>query len=235
MEGFPDKPGIYRCVNINDGRSYVGQTNSLQKRKKEHLRALKNHKHYNTRFQRAWDAHGEYNYEWQVIETCSLEELDELEVYWVDHYDAFRDGYNSTVGGKGARGYKQTAESNELRRQRMLGSNNPMYGRTGPLNPTYGMDRSGEKGSMYGHHHTDYAKELNRQAHLGKLNANSKPVICVETDQFFWSMGEAKRITGCDDTTITRCCRGIKKTCGGYHWRYATEEEIELQNNYMTG
>lgn len=235
MEEFPDKPGIYRCVNINDGRSYVGQTNSLQKRKKEHLQALKNHRHGNSHFQRAWDLHGEYNYEWQVVETCPLEELDELEIYWIDRYDAFRDGYNNTVGGGGARGFKHSEESKEKRRERMLGPNNPMYGRTGSLNPAYGKDHSGENNGMYGHHHSESANELNRQAHLGKLNTNSKPVICVETNQFFWSMGEAKRVTGCDDTTITRCCRGIKKTCGGYHWRYATEEEIELQNNYMTG
>ena len=224
---FPDKPGIYRCVNINDGRSYIGQTKSLRIRKQQHLRLLRDHNHSNTHFQRSWDKHGEYNFDWYTVETCSVEELDELEQYYIDRYEAYSDGYNHTIGGGGTRGYKHSDEFKEQLRQRMIGSNNPMYGRTGPLNPTFGMDRSGEKGSMYGRHHTDTANEKNRQAHLGRKNANSKPVICVETNEFFWSMGEAKRATGCDDTTITRCCRGIKKTCGGYHWRYATESEIE--------
>lgn len=227
---FPDAPGIYRCVNINDGKCYVGQTKSLAKRKQEHLRLLREGRHYNRHFQRAWNKHGEYNFEWYVIETCPVEKLDEYEMEWIEYYDSFKHGYNSTIGGAGARGYKQTKRANEKRRQRMLGENNPMYGRKGPLNPTYGADHSGEKNGMYGRHHTEEANEKNRQAHFGRNNANSKPVICVETNQFFWSMGEAKRVTGCDDTTITRCCRGIKKICGGYHWRYATDEEIESQN-----
>lgn len=234
---FPDSPGIYRCVNINDGKSYVGQTSSLSKRKQEHLALLRRGCHSNQQLQRAWDKHGDYNYDWFVVETCSEEELDELEVYYIDHYDAYRYGYNHTIGGGGARGFKHSEESKEKRRQRMFGENNPMYGRTGELNPAYGKDHSGNFNGMLGKRQTEYTKDLNRQAHLGKKNTNSKPVICVETGQFFWSMGEAKRATGCDDTTITRCCRGIKKTCGGYHWRYATNEEILQQNNndYMTG
>lgn len=236
MVDFPDKSGIYRCTNVNDGCTYVGQAQSLRKRRQEHLSALKHNRHQNKHFQYAWNKHGDYNYDWCVVETCPIEELDELETYWINYFDAYRDGYNNTIGGGGARGFKHSEESKEKRRQRMLGENNPMYGRTGALNPAYGQDHSGEKNGMFGRHHTDSANELNRQAHLGRKNANSKPVICVETHQFFWSMGEAKRATGCDDTTITRCCRGIKKTCGGYHWRYATKEEISLHNNdYMTG
>ena len=235
MYYFPDEPGVYRCVCINNGCTYVGQTKSLSKRKQEHLRLLRDHRHYNKHLQRAWDKHGEYNFEWYVIETCSIDELDELEMYWIEHYDAYSDGYNQTIGGYGARGFKHSDEFKEKRRQRMLGENNPMYGRTGPLNPAYGKDHSGNYNGILGKHQSESAKELNRQAHLGRKNANSKPVICIETNSFFWSMGEAKRVTGCDDTTITRCCRGVKKTCGGYHWRYATEDEITLHNNYMTG
>lgn len=233
MYHFPDKPGIYRCVCLNDGRTYVGQTKSLSKRKREHLKLLREHRHYNTHLQRSWDKHGDFNFEWYVIETCEIEELDELEMYWIEYYDAYSDGYNQTIGGYGARGYKHSEESKERRRRRMLGENNPMYGRTGSLNPAYGKDHSGNFNGMFGKHQSDSAKELNRKAHLGRKNANSKPVICVETNVFYWSMGEAKRATGCDDTTITRCCRGIKKTCGGYHWRYATDDEIQLYNNYM--
>lgn len=236
MLDFPDIPGIYRCVNINDGHTYVGQAKSLRTRKQQHLNLLRRHRHPNKHFQRAWDKHGEYNFLWYVIETCSIEELDELEIYWIEYYEAFQDGYNHTIGGGGARGFKHSEESKEKRRQRMLGENNPMYGRTGSMNPAFGKDHSGNFNGMLGKHQTEHAKDLNRQAHLGRKNINSKPVVCVETNEFFWSMGEAKRATGCDDTTITRCCRGIKKTCGGYHWRYATEDEVELHtNDYMTG
>lgn len=99
--------------------------------------------------------------------------------------------------------------------------------KTGALNPAYGKDHSGEKNGMYGKHHTNKANELNRQAHLGKNNKMSIPVICIETQNLFYSQGEAGRIIHCDSTGINKCCRSIKKTCGGYHWRYATQEEID--------
>lgn len=252
MSHFPDEPGIYRCYCSVNGRSYVGQTQSLLTRQYHHTSKLRNHRHENQHLQRAWDKYGEDAFEWEILELCSADDLDERETFWIEELDSFRHGFNYTAGGGGLRGYTQsdeikakhavvarnlwTPERRAQQSEKMKGTGNPLYGRKGPLNSAYGKDHSGNFNGMFGKHQTEHAKELNRQAHLGKKNANSKPVICIERNEFFWSMGEAKRATGCDDTTITRCCRGIKKTCGGYHWRYATEEEIELHNsNYMTG
>ena len=102
-----------------------------------------------------------------------------------------------------------------------------MFGKTGVLNPAYGQDHSGEKNGMYGKHHTEEANELNRQAHLGANNKMSKPVVCIETQAIFASQGEAGRMMHCDSSTINKCCRGVKKTAGGYSWRYATPDEID--------
>ena len=113
----------------------------------------------------------------------------------------------------------------------MLGENNPMFGKCGPLNPAYGKDHSGEKNGMYGKHHTEEARELNRQAHLGKNNKMSKPVVCIETGEIFASQGEAGRAKNCSSSTINKCCRGVKQTAGGYRWRYATQEEILNQTH----
>ena len=48
-------------------------------------------------------------------------------------------------------------------------------------------------------------------------------VTCVETNKTYISMAEAKRDTGTREAAIRRCLRGISKTAGGYHWRYANE------------
>ena len=56
-------------------------------------------------------------------------------------------------------------------------------------------------------------------------HCNTKPVLQFEQDgryvQRFMSMAEARRITGIGH--IDACCRGERKTAGGYIWRYENE------------
>lgn len=246
MKEFTNESGIYICSCLPNGYSYVGQAQSLSKRKQQHISSLRNNNHHNKHLQRAWNKYGEENFSWEILELCSVDCLNEREQYWIDKYDSFNNGFNQTLGGDGLRGYccsdetkkkhaiaserMWTPERRQEQRDKMLGSSNPMSGKVGELNPAYGQDHSGVKNAMYGKHHTEEANEKNRQAHLGKNNKNAKPIICIETNELFWSMGEAGRNKNCADTTICKCCKGVKKTCGGYHWRYATEEEIEQYN-----
>lgn len=51
-------------------------------------------------------------------------------------------------------------------------------------------------------------------------HGNCKPVKCVETNITYASAAEAERQTSCDHRHISECCRGIRNTCGGYHWEY---------------
>lgn len=34
---------------------------------------------------------------------------------------------------------------------------------------------------------------------------------------------EAERLINIDSSTISECCRGKRKTAGGYHWKYYKE------------
>lgn len=47
------------------------------------------------------------------------------------------------------------------------------------------------------------------------------PVTCVELKQTFPSAIDAERITLANNSHILKCCKGIRKTAGGYHWRFA--------------
>ena len=246
---FEHKSGIYMITcNVNN-KSYIGQSIDINRRRCHHLAALRGNKHFNQHLQNAYNKYKEYNFSWTVLEYCSEDVLNDREMYWIAYYDTYNNGFNANEGGSANRDFDRTDEfrermskiikdvwenSDERRQefsQRMLGENNPMYGRHGDLNPAYGKSRSGDKNGMYGRKHTDKSKELNRQAHLGAKNKNSKPVICVETGEIFASQGEVKRLKGINDTSVNKCCRGVKKTAGGYHWRYATEEEILNQTH----
>ena len=49
---------------------------------------------------------------------------------------------------------------------------------------------------------------------------NSIPVYCEELNTVFPSAIEAARQLDLDQGSITKCCKGARKTCGSYHWRY---------------
>lgn len=52
------------------------------------------------------------------------------------------------------------------------------------------------------------------------INRRSKPVVCVELNKTFKSIMEAERELGISNKKIVDCCKGKRKTTGGYHWRY---------------
>ena len=43
--------------------------------------------------------YGIENFTFSVIEECSQEQLNEREIYWIEYYDTYKNGYNSTLGG----------------------------------------------------------------------------------------------------------------------------------------
>jgi hypothetical protein len=53
-------------------------------------------------------------------------------------------------------------------------------------------------------------------------------VICIETNQLYRTISEATKTLKIHNSAISKCCRlGTQYTAGGYHWRYATEQEIK--------
>lgn len=61
----------------------------------------------------------------------------------------------------------------------------------------------------------------------GSKNKCSIPVICVETGELFWGAHEAERKTGANNAKILAVCRGVRKTTGGFTWKYATKGEYK--------
>jgi len=64
--------------------------------------SYQNKKHANTYFQNAWYKYGESNFQYEIIEYCSKEELSEREIYWIKELNTqIPNGYNITPGGDG--------------------------------------------------------------------------------------------------------------------------------------
>jgi group I intron endonuclease len=95
--------GIYKMVNIETGLVYIGQSEDIDYRKGEHFRRLKYNRHENPHLQNSYNKHGYDGFVFEVVEECSIEELNEKEKYYIQLYKSFNPkfGYNKTLGGEG--------------------------------------------------------------------------------------------------------------------------------------
>lgn len=143
---------IYLHRNKINGKSYVGQTvhqDNLEKRTYTDGSGYKgkNKNGNDSKFWRAIQKYGWDNFEHIILEKDipTLELANEREKYWIDYYDSYNNGYNSTLGGDGARGRVFSEEEKEYRSKLYSGSGNPMYGKRGRLAPAYGRKLSSEQ------------------------------------------------------------------------------------------
>ena len=94
---------IYRCTNLVNGKVYIGFTVDLHRRKAVHLSSSKKE---DTKFYRAIRKYGAESFVWEIIyQSYDFDHcLKVMEPYFIQEYDSFSAGYNSTMGGDGARG-----------------------------------------------------------------------------------------------------------------------------------
>jgi group I intron endonuclease len=62
----------------------------------------------------------------------------------------------------------------------------------------------------------------NKPKHQNNLNATRKAVLCVETGIVYESISQASRMTQINLGHIASTCKGIRKSAGGFHWKYVT-------------
>lgn len=103
--------GIYMLVNRTNEKKYIGQSRNLNKRKNTHFWLLRKNRHFNPHLQRAWNK-GEL-IEFEIVEKCSEDALNDREVFWISKYDTMRQGYNLCKGGDATEGYHFTEEQKQ--------------------------------------------------------------------------------------------------------------------------
>lgn len=110
---------IYLITNLLNNKKYVGQTiKKPEDRWKEHIFRGTSNKWYMTSIiTKAIHKYGANNFDFKVIEECKNDLLNEREEYWIQYYDTFNNGYNSTRGGQLNGGYKYNFNTEELLEQ----------------------------------------------------------------------------------------------------------------------
>ena len=95
--------GIYKFENKINHHIYVGQAKDIERRYKNHIsRAFsknQNVSEYDSPLHCALRKYGVDNFIFEVLEECSAELLNEREIYWINFYNSYKEGYNCTTGG----------------------------------------------------------------------------------------------------------------------------------------
>lgn len=105
-----EKGKIYKITNKENGLIYIGCTiNSLKHRFNEHLyRCFKTD--YKSKLYNSMKKYGQENFTIELIEECDLNVIYETEKKYVEQYDSYNNGLNSTFGGEGCLGYTHSPE-----------------------------------------------------------------------------------------------------------------------------
>ena len=134
MEGI-----IYGWYQPQINKWYIGQTSNPQRRKlsflHDKLYSSSNENNVskidNARMKytpSTWEYHVLFTYTDDNVEKLS-EILNKKEKEFIKEYDSYNNGYNTSTGGEGVRGYKYGDDYKNKCRERAIGENNPFYGK----------------------------------------------------------------------------------------------------------
>lgn len=88
--------GIYKITNKINGKIYIGQSNDIYRRFYEHQT-----KGGTSRIpvDVAIQKYGKDKFSYEVLEECSIDELNQKETFWIKKLNAIENGYNCSEGG----------------------------------------------------------------------------------------------------------------------------------------
>lgn len=91
---------IYKITNDINDKVYIGKTEKpIENRFKEHCREVRKPQRNKRPLYDAMNKYGVEHFHIELIE--ETDEPEEREVYWIDLYNSYHNGYNATRGGDG--------------------------------------------------------------------------------------------------------------------------------------
>lgn len=168
--------GVYKIYCEENDKTYIGSSNNIDKRLKEHLNNLKKNQHKNPNLQRAFNKYGLGTFTFSVVAICPLEERFNLEQYYIDNTEKLFNAARNVVFNKGG----EVSEATRLKISEVLKKRCREHG----LPPQFK-----NSGSKYG-------------AVNGKAMSKKVIVLTEEGSIEFESISQASRELGIGRATI---------------------------------
>lgn len=208
---------IYKIVNDINDKVYIGQTRfTLEKRYNEHIkRYALNHKDTCFPLYNAMKKYGIQHFGIKLIEECSEEQLDEREKYYINYYNSYYNGYNATLGGAGRTKFQHTEILQNFQKFQTLTQTAKAC--------NCGVETVA---NVLTANNIEWHR-VNTPKPVCCLNKNTQKILCQypSVHQAGLAMVKINKSSNAKSTSkhITDVCKGRRKTCCGYLWKYADD------------
>ena len=200
---------IYKFENKVNGKIYIGKTKNINNRIYQHSHVTK---YRNTKFGNAIKKYGIDMFNFDVLITVNSRNRNNLDIilnclekYFIKKYNSFNEGYNCTLGGDGTINFKHSEETKDKLRCRVVSEDT--------------RKKIGET-----HRGKTCHRRLTNKWRNSVVEAKSIPIKQFSKDGIFirqWSsITEASLSCKLPKSCISRVCKGERKSCGGFIWKY---------------
>lgn len=207
---------IYKITNKLNGKAYIGKTlGTVEKRFNEHLKDAKRRQYEKRPLYTAINKYGIDNFCVETLEKCDNNIISQREIYWIEYYDTYKNGYNATRGGDG----KVYINEDEVIKEYLKNKNATITAKQ--LNISLGgtlniLKRNDIKIISA----ADVARNNGSAVYM--LDKNNNIIMEFQTTYDAVRYLIDNRLTKCKLTTIryhiSEVCSGKRKSAAGYKW-----------------
>lgn len=211
--------GIYKITNPN-GKIYIGQSVNIKLRFERYIKNMEGCK-TQVKLYNSLKKYSPENHKFEILEECSLEQLNEREIYWGQYYNVLNKnlGLNLKLGkGKGS-----LSEETKLK----IGNSLKGTKRSEETKLKMSLKQIGRKYTEHNKLKMSLSKKGKKFSEDKKINMKGKrckPILQYDLQDNFireWeSFKQIKNELGYNNSSLCFCCKGIQKKSHGYKWKY---------------
>jgi len=181
--------GVYMILSFW-GKRYIGSTNDLYRRQQEHFCKLKNNKHKNKYLQNSYNKHGEFLFDFIILDICpTREKALEAERSYLKKYRTKLYNLTSNVS--------IPSENISTIRKEYYIKNPHIKEKLSIL----ASQRTGNRNPFFGKHHSEVTKKKMSQGKLGLYKGTQNKFIKIN-DVIYFSAGQAAKALNLSMTTV---------------------------------